>query len=150
VKQKFDVTIDASRARVWAAFDDPDNMARWQQNFHSWTHKSGEPGQPGSVAELVFDEKGRRVVLTETVTERRDPDFLAASYESRHGSTLNVNHFEAIDDNTTRWSSWCNFRFTGAMRFLSLFLAGSIRKRTQGDMERFKLMVESDLARGDA
>lgn len=148
MKQKFEVIIDASRARVWAAFDDPDNMGRWQQNFHSWTHMSGKSGQPGSVAELAFDENGRRVVLKETVTERREPDFLAATYESRHGSTLIVNYFEAIDDDTTRWSSWCNFRFTGGMRFLSLFLTGSIRKRTQCDMERFKLMVESDQAQG--
>jgi hypothetical protein len=32
------------------------------------------------------------------------------------------------------------------MKYLSVFLAGSIRRRTEGDMQRFKLMVESDLA----
>ena len=149
MKHKFEVVIDANLDEVWAAFDDPENMGRWQANFASYTHKSGEPGQPGAVAELVFTEKGRPVVLTETITERRVPDFLAGTYESRHGSTLIVNHFEAIDERRTRWTSWCNFRFRGTMKFLSLLVAGSIRKRTQGDMERFKLMVESDLAQGE-
>jgi uncharacterized protein YndB with AHSA1/START domain len=150
MKQKFEIVINASRDKVWAAFHDPANMGRWQANFSSYTHRSGDPGRSGSVAELVFTENGRPVVLTETITERRDPDFLAGTYESRHGSTLIVNHFEAIDENTTRWSSWCNFQFRGAMKFMSLFAARSIRKRTQGDMERFKLMVESDLAQGAA
>lgn len=149
MKHKFEVVIDASLDRVWTAFDDPANMGRWLADFSSYTHKAGEPGHPGAVSELVFTDNGRPVVLTETITERREPDFLAGTYESRYGATLIVNHFEAIDDNTTRWSSWCNFRFRGAMKFLSLFVAGSIRKRTQGDMERFKLMVESDLAQGE-
>ncbi|MDH3990150.1 MAG: SRPBCC family protein, partial [Gammaproteobacteria bacterium] len=98
------------------------------------------------VAELVFDEKGKKVVLRETITERRVPDFLAGSYESEHGTTIIVNHFEAIDASTTRWSSWCNFTFTGFMKFMSLFIGNVIRKRTEGDMQRFKLMVESDEA----
>jgi hypothetical protein len=32
------------------------------------------------------------------------------------------------------------------MRFASLFVASAIRKRTEGDMQRFKLLVESDVA----
>lgn len=146
MKHKFEITIDASRQKVWAAFDNPDNLRRWQQNFHSYTHRSGQPGREGAVAELVFDENGKEIVLTETITERREPDFLAAMYESDHGSTLIVNHFEEIDENTTRWTSWCNFTFRGFMKFKSLFVAGSIRRRTEGDMQRFKLMVESDQA----
>jgi len=146
MKTKFEVVIDASREDVWAAFDNPDNVPRWQSRFDGYTLKAGERGEPGSIAELVFDERGRKVRLIETITEKRKPDFLAAVYESPHGSTIIVNHFESLDDGGTRWSSWCNFRFRGLMRFMSLFVAGVIRRRTQGDMERFKLMVETDLA----
>lgn len=146
MKLNYEITIDAGIDKVWAAFDNADNMGRWQQNFHSCTPVSGPPGEPGSVAELIFDEKGKKVVLRETITERREPDFLAGSYESKHGTTIIVNHFEAIDASTTRWSSWCNFTFTGFMKFMSLFIGNVIRKRTEGDMQRFKLMVESDEA----
>ena len=146
MKLRFEQVIDADIATVWAAFDNVDNMKRWQQHHESYTHISGEPGQPGSVAELVFNEKGRTVLLKETVTERREPDFLAGTYESPHGTTHIVNHFEPVGDNSTRWTSWCNFRFKGFMKFMSLFIAGAIRRRTEGDMERFKLMVETDQA----
>ena len=146
MKLKFEQLIDADLKTVWAAFDDPGNMGKWQQNFESYIHKSGEPGQPGAIAELVFNEGRRKVVLKETITERREPDFLAGSYESMHGTTLIVNHFEAVDKHTTRWTSWCNFSFRGAMRIMSVFFASSIRKRTEGDMERFKLLVETQQA----
>lgn len=146
MKMKFAIVIDASLDSVWAAFDNPGNMPRWQQNLESFLHVSGEPGQPGAVSELTFDEKGRKVVLTETITERRKPDFLAGTYDSPMGKTLIVNHFEAVDEKTTRWTAWCNFNFRGIMKIMSLFVIGSIRKRTEADMERFKLMVETDLA----
>lgn len=146
MKLNYEITIDAGLDEVWAAFDNAGNMARWQQNFHSYTPVSGRPGEPGSVAELIFDEKGKKVVLRETITERREPNFLAGSYESKHGTTIIVNHFEAIDLNATRWSSWCNFTLTGFMKFMSLVVRGVIRKRTERDMQRFKLMVESDEA----
>jgi uncharacterized protein YndB with AHSA1/START domain len=125
MKLKYETVIDASLDTVWAAFDNPDNMTRWQHNLESFTHVSGEAGQPGAVSELVFDEKGRKVVLTETITERRQPDF---------------------DENSTRWTAWCNFTFRGVMKVVSLFVAGTIRKRTEADMQRFKLMVETDRA----
>ena len=146
MKLKFEQIIDASLETVWAAFDNPDNMGRWQQNFESYTHKSGIPGQPGAIAELVFNEGKKKIVLKETITERRDSNFLAGSYESSHGTTIIVNHFTAVDDSTTRWTSWCNFTFDGFMKYLAFFIAGMIRKRTEGDMQRFKLMVETDAA----
>lgn len=146
MKLKFETVIDASLDTVWAAFDNPDNMTRWQQNLESFNRLSGEPGQPGAVSELVYDEKGKKVVLKETITERRQPDFLAGTYKSPMGMTLIVNHFEVIDENSTRWTAWCNFTFQGIMKIMSLFIAGKIRERTEGDMERFKLMVETDQA----
>ena len=146
MKLKFETVIDASLETVWAAFDNPDNMSRWQQNLESFRHLSGDPGQPGAVSELVYDEKGRKVVLKETITERRQPDFLAGTYESPMAKTLIVNHFEAVGDESTRWTAWCNFSFHGLMKVMSLFVGGMIRKRTEGDMQRFKLMVETDRA----
>ena len=80
MKLKFESVIDASLDTVWAAFDNPDNLPRWQQNLESFNHISGEPGQPGAVSDLIYDEEGKKVVLKETIMERRDPDFLAGAY----------------------------------------------------------------------
>ncbi len=150
MKLKFETVIDASRDAVWAAFDNPENMTRWQQNLVSFNHISGEAGQPGAVSELTYDEKGKKVVLRETIMERREPDFLARTYESQVAKTLIVNHFEAVDENSTRWTSWCNFHLQGSMRLMTLFVSRSIRKRNEADMQRFRLMVETDQANSES
>ena len=149
MKLKFETVVDADLATVWAAFDNPDNMQRWQQNLQSFTHISGERGHPGALSEIVYDEKGKKVVLREEITERREPNFLAGFYESPMGKTVIVNHFEKVGEDSTRWTSWCNFTFHGFMKIMSLFISGMIRKRTEADMARFKLMVETDLANAE-
>lgn len=146
MKLRFDIEIGADVATVWDAFDDPDNLPRWQDNLVSFSPLSGTPGQPGAVAELVYDEGGREVTLKETVMERREPDFRACSYDTAQGTTLIVNHFVSIGEAQTRWSAWCNYTFTGVARLLAVVLRGRIRARTERDMQRFKLMVESDCA----
>jgi hypothetical protein len=146
MKLNFEQTIDAGLETVWAAFNNAANKGRWQQNCESYTHTSGDPGKPGAIAELTFNENGKMLIVNETITECREPDFLSANYDSKYASTIIVNHFRLIDKNTTRWSSWCNFTFKGFMKIMALFLAGTIRKRTEGDMQRFKLLVETDEA----
>ena len=146
MKLNFEQTIDAGLETVWAAFNNAANKGRWQQNLASYTHTSGDPGQPGSISELTFNENGKMLVVNETITECREPDFLSANYDSKYSSTVIVNHFRFVDKNTTRWTSWCNFTFKGFMKIMALFLAGNIRKRTEDDMHRFKLLVETDEA----
>lgn len=146
MKLNFEQTIDASLRTVWAAFNSSSNNKRWQQNFESYTRRSGDPGQPGAISELTFNENGKMMVINETIMESREPDFLSAIYESKYSSTIIVNHFESIDENTTRWTAWCNFAFKGFMKITAVFIAGGIRKRTEDDMHRFKLLVETDEA----
>ena len=146
MKLKTEVIIDADRATVWRLFDDTDNLARWQPTLASLTHKSGTPGEPDAVAELVYDENGRNVVLTETITARRQPDFLAGTYESKWGAAVVVNQFEETQDGRTRWTAYWNHSFRGLMKFMALFARKSIIERTEGDAQRFKLFVESTVA----
>lgn len=146
MKLRFEQVIDASIENVWAMFDNPDYMPRWQHNLKAHVQKSGVSGQRGSVAELIYDENGRKVVMTETVTERREPDLLAGTYDSAHATMNIVNHFEKIDERTTRWVGYCNFRFKGLMKIIGPLIRGNIRKRTEADMGRFKLMVETEVA----
>lgn len=146
MKLKFELIIDADREAVWEAFDNADHMQRWQRTLVSYEHRSGEPGVPGSVAKLVYDVNGRRTIMTETISEHRKPVFMAGIYETSHSTTLVFNTFEQIDEQHTRWVAWTNMNFKGLMRLTSIFLIKSIRRRTEDDMQRFKLMVETDLA----
>lgn len=146
MKLKYEAEIKASRDIVWAAFDNPDNLSRWHPTLESFTHQTGEPGQPGAVSKLVYNEKGKKFATTETVTERREPDFMAGCYDNAWATTLIVNHFEAVDENTTRFVSYTNVKFKGIMKIMSLFAARSIRTRVEADINRFKILVETEAA----
>jgi carbon monoxide dehydrogenase subunit G len=147
MKHKTEILIDADRETVWRLFDNPDNMTRWQPMLKSFTHISGTPGQADAVSELVYDENGREVVLTETITARREPEFLGGTYESKWGTVVIVNLFEQIGDSRTRWSSNTNHVFKGFMKVMALFMRKSICDRIDADMQRFKLFVETELAK---
>ena len=146
MKFRHEIIIDADLETVWATFDNPENMKAWQPTLESFARKSGEAGQPGAVAELVYDENGRKVTLVETITERREPHFMAGTYESDAGNALIVNHFEDAGDGRTRWTMYGNHTFRGIFRLLGLFVAGSIRKRNETMMNNFKLLAETRAA----
>ena len=146
MKTRHEVLIEAPRDVVWAAFDNPDNMLRWQPTLKSFTPQSGTPGEPGAAISLVYDENGREVRMTETIAERRKPDFLASVYNTEWGKTIVVNHFEDAGDGRTRWVMYANHFFKGMMKVMGVFRAGSIRKRADNDLQRFKLLVESEQA----
>ena len=71
---------------------------------------------------------------------------MAGTYDNAWATTLIVNHFEEIDDNTTRFISYTNMNFKGIMKIMSLFIAKSIRSRAEADLNRFKLLVETEAA----
>lgn len=143
MKFRHEIIIDADPQTVWATFDNPANMKAWQPTLESFTRRSGEDGQPGAVAELVYDEDGRKVRLVETITERREPHFMAGTYESDVGNALIVNHFEDAGDGRTRWTMHGNQAFRGIYRLLGLFVAASVRKRNEAMMNNFKLFAET-------
>lgn len=146
MKHKAEVLIDADLATVWRMFDDPANMAKWQPTLKSFTHKSGTPGQEDAVAELVYEENGREILMTETITARREPNFLGGTYESDWGSVVVFNHFEEVGESKTRWTSNVNYGFRGLMKIMAFFMQKSIRNRSDRDMNRFKLLVETETA----
>lgn len=57
-----------------------------------------------------------------------------------------VQNFEAVDENHTHRTSWYGFMFTEFKKLMSLSPGGNIQDRTEGDMQRFNLMVEPNLA----
>ncbi|MDH3491873.1 MAG: hypothetical protein OEM20_07690, partial [Gammaproteobacteria bacterium] len=96
--------------------------------------------------ELVYDENGREVVMTETITARREPDFLGGTYESQWGTVIIFNRFEETGDGRTRWIVNTNYKFKGFMRIMAFFMRKSICDRTDTDLNRFKLLVETEAA----
>lgn len=146
MKCRNEITIDADREIVWQIFDNEDNLPAWQPTLKSFTHKSGIRGQPGRVAELVYADNGREIVITETLTEKRAPDFMASTCESSRSKTIVVHHFESVDTSKTRWIMYANYQFKGLFRLLGFSFLKSIDARSSDRMQRFRLFVETEQA----
>lgn len=134
--------LEASREAVWQAFDNIENMKKWQPTLQQFEHLSGQPGQPGAVSKLVYDENGRSVILIETITDRSEPDCFSGTYDNNTVFNDITNRFEALDGNRTRWIMETEYRFKGLFKLMAPFVRGSIKKRSDEDMDRFKALVE--------
>ena len=139
----FEFVLERNRAAVWKAFDNPDNMKKWQPTLVSFEPVSGTPGQPGAVSRLTYREGKRTMVLTETITLRREPEEFAGTYDSGMAVNAIHNRFEAAGPDQTRWIMTADFQFRGFWRLLGPLFKGPIRKRTIQDLSRFKQKLEA-------
>jgi len=144
MKFTLELPIHKSRAEVWKAFDNPQNMKNWQRSLISFETLSGKQGQPGAVSKLTYEENGRQFELIEKVTHRDEPHRLDGVYENNFTDNIVRNRFVEQGNEKTLWVLETEFTFkTLAMRIVGPLMKKTFVVRTQKDMERFKEMVES-------
>ncbi len=80
-----------------------------------------------------------------SVTEAREPDLVMGFWEGENSSAVVVNHFESINEQTTRWVAYWNFTLKGVRKLKAVFGARRMENDLQNRMERFKLRVETEL-----
>lgn len=137
-----EILINKSRDQVWKSFDNPDNLSKWQLTLKSYEHVSGEHGQVGAVSKLIYNENGREIHMTETISVRDELNEFSGIFETEGGKNTLVNRFKAVDESSTKLSVECEFEFSGAFKFFSHLLKKSIQKRLNEDFQRFKTLVE--------
>ena len=142
MKIKSERIIEASREAVWQAFDNTDNMKKWQPTLQQFEVQSGQPGQPGAVSKLTYDENGRTVILIETITQRNVPESFSGTYDNCTVFNEITNRFEALADNRTKWIMETEYRFKGLFRLMAPFVKNAICQRNDADMDRFVALVE--------
>ena len=142
MKYSCTVMIDRPIAEVIDKFDSTENLHNWQPTLKATEHLSGEPGQPGAKMKLTYDQRGRDMFMVETINDRSFPTSFSATYEAPGVVNPCVNRFEDLG-NQTRWTMDTEFRFSGFMAIISLFMRGAFPRETQKMMDQFKSWVES-------
>ena len=144
MKFTLELPIHKPRVEVWNAFDNPQNMKKWQRSLISFETLSGTQGQPGAVSKLTFEEHGRQFELTERVTHRDEPNQLDGVYENNFADNIVRNTFIEKGKEQTLWVVETEYKFkTFVMRMLGPLMKKNLVARTQKEMERFKEMVEN-------
>lgn len=78
---------------------------------------------------MVFDFRGFRLDMVETIVAYAPPDMFAARYEAKGVRNLVENRFFADGPQKTRWVLSNSFTFSGLMWFVSPFVEIRSRRR---------------------
>ena len=144
MKFKLEVTINKPRSEVWEMFATPENMNKWQISLAGIELVSGEPGRPGAVSTLKFEEGGREFSLIEKVIQRVEHQQLDILYENEFTDNPVKNTFIEQGENKTLWIVESEYIFkTFAMKLLGPFTKKNFVRRTQKEVDRFKDLAES-------
>ena len=143
MKFKLEIPIGKPRDEVWKAFDNIENMKKWQPSLISFESINGTPGQPGAVSKLTYEEGGREFSLIEKITHRDEPHRFDGVYENNFADNIIRNRFIELSEDQTLWVTETEFKF----KTLLMKIAGPLMKknfvaRTKRDMERFKEVAE--------
>ena len=142
MKYSCEVAINLPRERVIQLFDNADNLKKWMDGLESFEHISGDPGQPGAESRLVFDHKGRRLEMIETIVSRNLPDEYSGTYITRGVINTVKNQFNEDGHDRTIWVSENEFQFSGLMKLMIFFMRSAFPKQTKFQMENFKKFAE--------
>ena len=145
MKFKLEIPIARPRTAVWKAFENVENLKKWQPSLVSFEPLRGTPGQPGAVSRLTYEEGGREFSLMETITHREEPNRFDGVYENNYAHNSIRNHFIEQGQDQTLWVTETEFKFkTLLMKIVGPLMRKNFVARTQRDMERFKEMAEGD------
>jgi hypothetical protein len=144
MKFSLELPILKSRAEVWKAFDNVENMSKWQPSLKKFENLSGTPGQPGTVSQLTYSAGEHEFVLIEKITLRAEPERFDGFYENNFADNSVRNTFTAVGENETLWKVDAEYTFkTLIMKVIGPLMKKNYVIRTQRDMQRFKEFVES-------
>lgn len=136
------IEILLSRHKVIDLFDNPANMYHWQPAMKSYEITKGEAGQPDAQATLTYAMGKRDFIMKETVLKRHLPKGYEVQYETKNVKNILHNFFEEKGDGKTLWTTKNEFKFTGFMAILAIFMGKSFRKQTLKSMQQFKAFAE--------
>ena len=129
---------------VWKAFDDPENIKRWQPSLIRFENAAGTPGQVGAISKLIYKENEREFTLIEKITFREEPKRFDGVYENEFADNIVRNTFTEQGRDQTLWVMETEFAFkTLIMKIMGPLMKKNFVGRTKRDMERFKTMAES-------
>jgi hypothetical protein len=144
MKFKLELPINKPRIVVWKAFDNVENMKKWQPSLVSFEPLTGTPGQPGAVSKLTYEEGGRQFALIEKITHRDEPASFDGVYENNFADNIIRNKFIERGRDQTLWIMETEFAFkTLLMKVMGPLMKKNFVIRSQRDMERFKELAES-------
>lgn len=130
---------------VTQLFADPENLKRYQDGFVKKIPVSGTPGTHGAVSEMHYLNRGREMVLIETIVENHLPDRFVATYSHPMMDNTLRTTFSVISIDQTRYDIDVEYTAINGVvpRMMAFFMPGMFTRQGKVWMENFKRFVEA-------
>lgn len=140
VRYQIETEINKPIDQVAKLFANRSLLPKWQPGLLS---SEQIESYPVLKYKLMMAFGKRKMVMTETILRNELPKHLEGTYEMKGVHNRIRNSFEATGPGTTRWICESEFRFTGLMSVIALFMRGDFKKQSEVIMRNFKNFVES-------
>ncbi len=135
------IKINASTEEVWNVISSPAALALWQDGYQSTVMIHGDPGAESSQANHAFEEKGKKVQVSEKVVSLTPMSERTSELEY----PVMTQHVKA----TLQGEYPVNLTFdvqvtmkAFSLKLFSRWLRKSFQEKLQADLERLKQAVE--------
>ena len=143
---KYSVRIDIDRPieEAWEVLMDESRMGEWLEGYKSMELIEGEPLTVGSKHKMIFEDRGKELVLIETVSAIDPPHEFAIDLDHELMNSSMSTTLERIGPDRTRLVSTTETRSPKLLwKIILPFMTPQIRKRSRGDLEKLKALIES-------
>jgi uncharacterized membrane protein len=137
------VTVNAPVSKTFAVFNDVDNMGKWMNNFKGIKNISGEKNEVGSKWQMSFDENGRSLLITETVTAFEQDKHFAFNMDDDFASFKVDIRFEEKNGQTIITQTSEGGGKGVISRSLIALMGGRIQKQQVEMYDKLKALVEN-------
>ena len=138
------VEVDKPIEEAWDIYMDESRMGEWLTGYKSMELFEGEPLTVGSKHRVLFEDRGREVVLIETITAIDPPREFAFDLDHEIMNSSTRITLERISPDRTRLVSDTETRSSKLLwKIIIPFMTPQMRKRHRGDLEKLKAMIES-------
>lgn len=133
-----EIVINKDINTVFEKLTSPEFMTEWQESLDSY-----EKNEDGKWV-YTDSHSGKPMRIVENVLEKQAPSTFKVEYTTNGVINIMHNKLEAVDENTTKWISDNEFKFTNLMmKVIGLLFGGSFSKQTEKDMQAFKKAIEA-------
>ena len=144
MKYTNEISINRPIETVLQLFQNPENLKKWMKGLQTVEHLSGERGKVGAKALMKFKLGKREIEMLETILSNQLPENFTCTYETTGVFNLSKTTFIKETDRRTRYISEEEFKFSGFMKLIAIFMPGSFKKQSKKYQTDFKIFVESN------
>ncbi|MGI6458216.1 MAG: SRPBCC family protein [bacterium] len=138
------VQINKPVEQVFSMFLNPALLPQWLTGLQNIQQINGVGGQVGSVSKMTFLESGQEIEITEEILAIEENKYVEAKHYNRDVEVKMTTSFENLENRTTIVKINADLHFkTIKAKMMAPVLKPMLTRRQEGDLNRFREMVES-------